>query len=160
MGKLVGRAAASVVVLGAAFAVPAVAAAEPPETDTVTGHATETIIDVGANCDGAGLFEIVIDYNFVEHSTISAEGEHFTFTTTGTFVATPLGPVGEPASGHFTQWGGFNQTPGGAVNGTFTFNVSGRTDDGDRIRLHITDHFNVRPNGLENSFSLCKDASD
>ena len=34
-----------------------------------------------------------------------------------------------------------------------------RPDDGERIRLHITDHFNVRPDGVENSFTLCKDAT-
>ena len=158
MGRFI-RHVAPIVVLGGAFVVPSVAAAEPPVTETVTGHATATIIDVGANCDEAGLFSIEIDYNFVEHSTTSSRGAHFTFTNTGTFEATPLGPVGEPASGHFTQWGGFNETPGGAVNGTFTFNVTGQTDDGDRIRLHITDHFNVRPDGVENSFTLCKDAT-
>jgi hypothetical protein len=131
--------------------------ASPPETETVTGKATETFVDVGPSCDDGQLFEITIDYNFVEHSTISEDGAHFTFTQTGRFVAVALDPAGQDASGRFTQWGGFNENPSGAVNGTFTFSVRGTFDDGTRINFHFTDHFNVTPSGASNFFTLCRD---
>lgn len=136
----------------------AVAAASPPETDTVTGKGTETFVDVAPTCEEGGpLYEITIDFNFVEHSTVSENGAHFTFTQTGTFVAVAL-EAGEPdASGRFTVWGGFNENPGGAVNGTFTFNVRGQFEDGTRINTHLVDHFNVTPTGAEFFFTRCHD---
>ena len=149
---------AAAVVTMSVTAVASTAAASPPETETVTGRATETFIDVGPSCDDDGpLLEITIDYNFVEHSTISDDGAHFTFTQTGTFVAVPLDPAGQGASGTFTQWSGFNENPGGAVNGTFTFSVRGRLADGTRLAFHVTDHFNVAPTGASNFFTLCRD---
>ena len=72
-------------------------------------------------------------------------------------MAVPLDPAGQEAAGTFTQWGGFNQNPGGAVNGTFTFSVRGRLEDGTRIGFHLTDHFNETPTGAANLFTLCND---
>jgi len=146
------------VALLAAGVIAAVASATPPVTDTVTVKGTETFIDVAPTCEEGGpLYEITIDFNLVEHSTVSATGAHFTFTQTGTFVAVAL-EAGEPdASGRFTVWGGFNENPGGAVNGTFTFAVRGSFDDGTRINTHLTDHFNVTPTGAEFFFTHCHD---
>jgi len=146
------------VALLAAGVIAAVASATPPVTDTVTVKGTETFIDVAPTCEEGGpLYEITIDFNLVEHSTVSATGAHFTFTQTGTFVAVAL-EAGEPdASGRFTVWGGFNENPGGAVNGTFTFEVRGSFDDGTRINTHLTDHFNVTPTGAEFFFTHCHD---
>ena len=136
----------------------AVAGASPPETETITVKDTETFVDVVPFCDENGApYEITIDYNLVEHSTISEDGAHFTFTQTGTFVATPLDPSLREASGRFTQWGGFNENPGGAVNGTFTFSVRGRYEDGERINFHLTDHFNETPTGGSFAFTHCHD---
>jgi len=57
------------------------------------------------------LHEITIDFNFIEHATVSDDAAHFTFTNTGPFAAVAL-EEGEPhASGRFTQWGGFNENP-------------------------------------------------
>jgi hypothetical protein len=158
VNRMVGRASAALLIVLAVGAVPITASASPPETETTTGKATETFVDVAPTCAGGGpLYEITIDYNFVEHSTVSSDGAHFTFTNTGTFVAVALDP-GEPdASGRFTQWGGFNESPGGAVNGTFTFSARGRFEDGTRINNHVTDHFNVTPTGAEFFFTHCHD---
>jgi hypothetical protein len=157
MVKRFGRAFALVVVLLAGL-VPAVASANPPETQTITGKTTETFIDVVPMCEEDGpLYEITIDYNFIEHSTVSDTGLHFTFTNTGTFDAVALEPGQPDASGRFTQWGGFNQNPGGAVNGTFTFSVRGRFEDGTRINFHLTDHFNETPTGAAFFFTHCHD---
>jgi hypothetical protein len=72
-------------------------------------------------------------------------------------VATPLDPSLRDASGRFTQWGGFNENPGGAVNGTFTFSVRGAFEDGERINFHLTDHFNETPSGGSFAFTHCHD---
>jgi hypothetical protein len=152
------RNAFAVLMVAAAGFVPAAAGASPPETDTITVKDTETFVDVVPTCaEDAPPYEITIDYNLVEHSTVSDKGAHFTFTQTGTFVAVAL-EEGEPdASGRFTVWGGFNENPGGAVNGTFTFSARGRFEDGTRINTHFTDHFNHTPTGGDFFFTRCHD---
>ena len=138
-------------------AIPAGAA--PPETETVHLHGvTETFIDVAPTCEGGGpLYEITLTYNLVEHVTEFDDGRvHATFTQTGKFVAEPLDPELPGASGRFTIWGGFNQN-NQSVNGTFTFNVTGRFDDGTKINTHLVDHFNVTPTGAEFFFTRCHD---
>jgi hypothetical protein len=138
-------------------AIPAGAA--PPETETVHLHrVTETFIDVAPTCEGGGpLYEITLTYNLVEHVTEFDDGRvHATFTQAGKFVAEPLDPELSAASGRFTIWGGFNQN-NQSVNGTFTFNVIGRFDDGTKINTHLVDHFNVTPTGAEFFFTRCHD---
>lgn len=158
MPKPVRYALAMVLVLLTAGLVPAAASASPPVTETTTTKGTETFIDVAPTCEEGGpLYEITIEFNLVEHSTVSEEGAHFTFTQTGTFVAVAL-EAGQPdATGRFTAWGGFNENPGGAVNGTFTFSARGQFEDGTRINTHLTDHFNVTPTGAEFFFTHCHD---
>jgi hypothetical protein len=157
MAKRFRQAVALVIVLLAGL-VPALAAASPPETETITGKATETFVDELPMCEEGGpLYEITLQYNFVEHSTVSDTGQHFTFTNTGTFDAVALEPGQPDASGRFTQWGGFNQNPGGAVNGTFTFSARGKFEDGTRINFHLTDHFNETPTGASFFFTHCHD---
>ncbi|MGH8926626.1 MAG: hypothetical protein ACRDWA_18685 [Acidimicrobiia bacterium] len=146
-----------VVAVVVGLAVPAVAA--PPTTETVTVHGvTETFVDVAPTCEGGGpLFEITLTFNAVEHTTSFADGRiHVTFTQTGTFVAVPLDPADQGASGHFTVWGGFNQNKQ-TVNGTFTLNINGQFDDGTKISTHLVDHFNVTPAGAEFFFTHCHD---
>src|SRR4029453_6247957 len=103
-------------------------------------------------------YEITLTYNEVEHATIFPDGrEHDTFTQTGTFVATPVDDPALPTyTGKFTVWGGFNAN-GGAVNGTFTFNVHGTGSDGSTISVHQTDHFNTTPGGAGVFFTHCHD---
>lgn len=134
------------------------AGATPPETFTETERAVEeTFVDVFPTCDGGAAYEITTVSNRVVHGTVFEDGrEHFTFTDTGTFEATPLDPSLPDASGRFTIWGGFNAN-GQTVNGTFTFSVRGTTEDGDRINFHLTEHFNQRPDGTVNEFFRCRD---
>jgi hypothetical protein len=155
MGRFLRRVLAPVAGVGLAVLVPAVAAAEPAETFTETGSDTTTFMDVGPGCGAPGeVLEITIEYHYVFHQTATPTGYHETFTNTGTFEAVGVNGTG---TGHFTEWGGFNATPGGAVNGTYTFSVRGVAPDGSRIAFHVTDHFNVTPTGAENFFTLCKD---
>ena len=138
--------------------LPAVAA--PPITTTTTEqNVVVTFVDVVPTCEGGGpLYEITTTSNDIEHTTVFADGRiHATFTSTGTFVAEPLDDPSLPsATGHFTIWGGFNDN-GKSVNGTFTFTVHGTFEDGPTFSNHVTDHFNVTPNGAENFFTHCND---
>ena len=140
-----------------ALALPVAAA--PPETITTTEqNVVATFEDVFPSCEGGPPYEITTTSNDIEHVTLFDGGRiHSTFTSAGTFVAVPLTDPSLPdASGHFAVWGGFNDN-GGAVNGTFTFNVHGTFDDGSKFKNHVTEHFNVTPNGAEFFFTHCHD---
>ena len=134
------------------------ALAEPPVTETRhEKNLVETFVDVVPSCEGGGpLYTITTTSNLVEHTTTFNDGRiHATFTQTGTFVAVPLeDPSLASFTGHFTIWGGFNQN-GKTVNGTFTFTVHGEGSDGSTFRNHVTEHFNVRPDGTVNEFFHC-----
>ena len=70
---------ASVLAAGVLVGGSGMAGASPPETETTTIKDSETFVDVLPFCDEAGaLYEITIDYNLVEHSTVSEDGAHFT----------------------------------------------------------------------------------
>ena len=138
------------------LAIPA--GATPPVTETIIRHdVTETIVEF-LTCElEDNLYEITLVYNSIEKSTVFDDGRaHFTFTQTGTFEATALDPSQPDASGHFTVGGGFNQN-NSTVNGTFTFNVNGRYEDGSQISTHLVDRFNVTPTGAEFFFTHCHD---
>ncbi|HUF98262.1 MAG TPA: hypothetical protein VMM60_09030 [Ilumatobacter sp.] len=135
------------------------AGASPPETFTEHAHGlVESFVDVFPSCDDGALYNVTTITNLVVHVTIFDDGrEHFTFTQTGTFEATPLDDPSLPdATGRFTVWAGFNAN-GATTNGTFTFSVRGTTEDGERINFHLTEHFNERPDGSVNEFFRCHD---
>jgi hypothetical protein len=138
--------------------IAAPAFAQPPVTETVVEkNVVETFVDVVPSCEGGGpLYNITTTSNRIAHVTAFDDGRvHETFTDTGTFVAVPLEDPSLPSyTGKFTVWGGFNDN-GGAVNGTFTFNVHGKGSDGSTFHNHVTDHFNVTPNGTEFFFTRC-----
>jgi hypothetical protein len=144
------------IVVALAFAAPALA--QPPVTETTHQKGlVETFVDVAPSCEvGGPLFTITTTSNLVEHTTTFDDGRiHTTFTQTGTFLATPLEDPSLPSfTGHFTVRGGFNQN-GKTMNGTFTFNARGVGSDGSTFRNHVTDHFNVRPDGTVNAFFRC-----
>ena len=134
--------------------------AQPPVTTTThEKNLVETFVDEFQTCEGEGpLYTITTTTNLIEHETVFDDGRvHATFTQTGTFVAVPLEDPDLPSfTGKVTQWGGFNQN-GKTVNGTFTFTVHGTGSDGSTVRLHITEHFNERPDGTVNDFFRCHD---
>jgi hypothetical protein len=134
------------------------ATAAPPVNETINVKDTDTFVDVIPTCENEVPYVITFDYNLVEHTTAFDDGrEHGTFTQTGTFTAHSLVPgAGLDASGRVTIWGGFNDN-GKTVNGTFTFELTGRYSDGTKIDYHFVDHFNARPDGAENFFSHCHD---
>ena len=131
--------------------------AAPTTTTTVTKGVVDTFVDVVPTCEGGGpLYRITTTSNNIEHETTFDNGrQHSTFTSTGTFSATPLADPTLPSyTGKFTTWGGFNAN-GSTVNGTFTFSVRGTGSDGSTFSNHNVDHFNVRPDGSGNEFFHC-----
>jgi hypothetical protein len=151
--SVLGLLTASLILLIAAPAL----AGPPVTTTTHQKNLVETFVDVLTPCDeGAPLYTITTRSNLVEHETVFDDGRvHATFTQTGTFVAVPLANPSLPSfRGHFTIWGNFNQN-GKTVNGTFTFTVTGKGSDGSRLSTHLTQHFNVRPDGSVNEFFRC-----
>jgi hypothetical protein len=114
-----------------------------------------------------GFYRITTTYNAVFHVTQNANGESFTETETGSFVAVPtevlrdangdpivdedgnLTPVGDPLpgetfSGHFTSWDGGNFTEHGTVF-TATFSVRGTGSEGTTFAEHDLFHFTGGP---------------
>jgi hypothetical protein len=149
------------IVVGAASAVglgvTSVSAAPPETTTTIEKNLVETFVDVVPTCDPSDtLYTITTTSNLVVHETVFDDGRvHATFTQTGTFVAT--NPTLPDFTGKFTVWGGFNLN-GRTVNGTNTFTVHGKGDDGSTFKHHDTGHFNVRPDGTVNEFFHCHDS--
>ena len=158
MTRLFGRTVTAFLVLVATMLIAASAGAAAPVTETTTVKDTDTFVDVLTSCgEAAPLYEITIDYNLVEHTTTFDDGRsHSTFTQTGKFVAEALEPGSLDASGTFTVWGGFNAN-GKTVNGTFTFNLSGKYSDGTKVGIHVTDHFNTTPTGGDFFFTHCRE---
>jgi hypothetical protein len=158
MTRPVRRTLVAFLVLAMAVLAVASASAAPPVTETTTVKDTDTFVDVLTSCDEeAPLYEITIDYKLIEHTTSFDDGRvHATFTQTGKFVAKALEPGSLDASGTFAIWGGFNAN-GKNVNGTFTFNLSGKYTDGTTVGIHVTDHFNTTPTGSEFFFTHCRE---
>ena len=118
------------------------------ETTTVHQHqVTESFSDI--ICEGGPTYDITTISNSVFHETVTDTGVHATFTQTGTFTAVRPGEV---VTGRFTVWGGYNENPGGAVSGTFTFNARGLSTLGTRVTAHELEHINVRPDGTVHAF--------
>ena len=158
MIQLVRRTFAAFLVLTVTGLIAASASAAPPVTETTTVKDSDTFVDVLTSCgEDAPLYEITIDYKLIEHTTTFDDGRvHATFTQTGKFVAEALEPGSLDASGTFAIWGGFNAN-GKTINGTFTFNLSGKYSDGTNVGIHVTDHFNTTPTGGDFFFTHCRE---
>ena len=83
------------------LAGPAAQAAPPSTTTNTAKGLVETFVDVVPTCEGGGpLYTITTTSNAIEHETVFDDGRvHATFTSTGTFTATPLEDP-EPAELH------------------------------------------------------------
>ncbi len=124
-------------------------------TVTFTEHQkrqTDTFVDF-IPCVEARA-RITLTYNAVFHITAAgfdAQGHpippfHVTGTSTGRFVADPIPRSVPTYRGHFTQWFGENHNRQNE-NGTFTFTVIGKGEDGSKLKFHVTAHFSVNANG-------------
>ena len=156
-GMMLRRLFAAILAAGLLLLIGTPANAQPPVTETTTAkNVVDTFVDVGPGCEDGALFTVTTTTNVIEHATVFDDGRiHATFTQTGTFVAVPLEDPSLPTfTGHVTVWGGFNDN-GKAVNGTFTFNISGTGSDGSRFHQNELEHFNATPTGMEFFFTRC-----
>jgi hypothetical protein len=86
----------------------------------------------------------------VEHITfLDSGGIHATFTEVVTFTAVR---GTETFTGRWTAWGGFNLNAKNIAT-TFTFNATGTSDLGTKLRLKVTEHFSVSATGIVREFS-------
>lgn len=120
-----------------AFAAPSLAGAQPPETETI--HETFTDVEVDTICGEA--VSIDVEGQSVFHITEFDDGRvHVTGTSVGRFSFELAS--GEVVTGRFTTWFGENATSLDNFNATFTFNATGRGDEGTHAMLkevaHIT----------------------
>lgn len=85
----------------------------------------------------------------VQHVTaLDSGGFHVTFTEVVTFTAIR---GSETFTGRWTSWGGFNLNSRNTTS-TFTFNATGRSDAGTKLRLHVTSHFSLSATGVVHEF--------
>lgn len=86
----------------------------------------------------------------VEHITfLDSGGIHATFTEVVTFTAVR---GTETFTGRWTAWGGFNLNAQNVVS-TNTFNATGTSDLGTKLRLRVTEHFSLSATGIVHEFS-------
>jgi hypothetical protein len=131
-------------------------AAKPTVTHTETRKNVQESFSELDPCLGPVTIHLV--YNDIFHITefVSGPNEgavHVTFTQAGKFLIETEDPSLPDFTGRFAIWGGFNGNRQTA-SGTFTFNATGKAPDGTRIRFHAVEHFNVTPDGVENSFLM------
>ncbi|MEO7836271.1 MAG: hypothetical protein ABIS21_01360 [Acidimicrobiales bacterium] len=107
---------------------------------------TDTFVDVIPCNENLGDYTITVTFNGIEHSSENNNGQHFTFTQTGTFVATPLDGSGETFTGRFTVWGGGNTNPN-VSNFTFTFSARGTGSEGTTFRANDNAHITTEGPG-------------
>jgi hypothetical protein len=86
----------------------------------------------------------------VQHITfLDSGGIHATFTEVVTFTAVR---GTETFTGRWTSWGGFNLNAQ-TITSTSTFNATGTSDLGTKLRLQVTEHFSVSATGIVREFS-------
>lgn len=90
--------------------------------------------------------------NDVFHVTMLANGTSWgTFTAEGSFSFVPTDPTQPTYTGHFQDWGNFNQNLQNSTS-TFTSNIHGTGSDGSTIAFHENGHFSVSASGVTLTF--------
>lgn len=160
---------AAALVGGLVAAAPVAAGAGTTQERERAHKASEQFVDlmpcVSQGDDPASDFYLIsLTFNAIWKRTTSDNGAHETFTQTGTFLAQPVTltdwdvevhddhehiiplawepRAGESFSGHFTIWGGWNESPGSA-GGTFTFSINGKGSEGSRLNFKAVEHVNA-----------------
>jgi hypothetical protein len=137
MKRFLGGAMILAALVAFALGLPAGASAQPPETETI--HETFADVEVDTIC-GEVVF-IDTSGKMVFHITQFEDGRyHVTGTGVGQFSFELAS--GETVSGRFTFWFGENLTGPDNFNATFTFNATGKGDEGTHVMqkevAHVT----------------------
>ena len=124
--------------LFAALAIPGVGEAQPPTTDTF--HETFSEVEADTICGEDVLIDT--EGKSVFHITEFDDGRyHFTGTGVGRFSFELS--TGEVFTGRFTFWFGENLTSVDDFNATFTFNATGKGDEGTHVMLREVAHVTI-----------------
>jgi len=122
------------------------AGASPPTHERSVVKNVEVTIPPLTECPGGPGASIDLLFTDIFHLNFTEDTFHVGGTQTGTFVVRSA--TGEAiASGHFTTT--FSDQGPGFPTEAFTSNVisTGRAADGTRLRIHLTQHFTITPNG-------------
>lgn len=121
--------------LSGALAIPGVAQAQPPTTETI--HETFSEVEADTICGEDVLIDT--EGKSVFHITEFDDGRfHVTGTGVGRFSFELT--TGEVFEGRFTFWFGENSTSEDDFNATFTFNATGKGDEGTHVMLREVAH--------------------
>ncbi len=146
-------------IIGGCIATAMMASSATAETTTTIEHqkrATETFVD---ELPCVGEARITITHNTLYRSTENKNSFSETFQSSGKFVANPTEDGLPTYAGRFSQHGSSNVRDGDARSETFTFTVVGRTEDGTRLRFHVTAHITATKNRMVVEFERAKCAT-
>ena len=133
-------------IAAAALAISSPAAAGAETQTTHWKDVPFTAPDVDCSGDPVTLMGVT---SGVEHVTfLDSGGIHATFTEVVTFTATR---GTETFTGRWTAWGGFNLNAKNIAT-TFTFNATGTSDAGTKLRLRVVEHFSLSATGVVREF--------
>jgi hypothetical protein len=124
----------------AAMAIPSAASAAdgPPVvfTSAVVGSAT---VPFAGPCGGPGT--VTIEFHDMFHITEFADGTgHVSGNQNGTFAFVPDDPSAPSSTGHYRN--GFSSSiTQNSASDTSVFNINGKLDNGDHLRVQIRSHF-------------------
>jgi hypothetical protein len=119
--------------------------AEPPVHNSFVAKDVSATVPPPAECPGTAT-TIDIVYNEQFHAIFTAETFHVTDTLTGTWVSRDAGGA-MLASGHFVTRLS-DQGPGfPTFVHTDLLNATGKTVDGDPVRVHVLRHLTITPSG-------------
>jgi hypothetical protein len=119
--------------------------AEPPVHDSFVAKDVAITVPPPPECPGsASTLDIVFNEQF--HLIFTDDTFHLTDTLTGTWVSRDAGGA-MLASGHFVLRTSEQGTGFPKFVQTSLLNATGRTVDGDRVRVHVLGHLTITPSG-------------
>jgi hypothetical protein len=144
-GTIMRKLALSVVVAVAAMAIPSAASAKgPPDVVLTETAVVSATVPFGTPCGGGGM--VTVEFHDVFHVTEFADGSvHVSTNQNGTFAFVPdpvSNPDGLSSSGHYRTGGSFSSTQN-SITDTSVFNIVGRDENGDQVKVQIRSHFTI-----------------
>jgi hypothetical protein len=105
--------------------------------------------------DETVLYNILITYDYITHSTTRPNGSMFTVTETGTIVAWPPDEYSylPTYTGHYSFSSQRMSTAESGVR-TYTYRIQLAGDDGSTIAFASVEHLATDPNGVNHEVSL------
>jgi len=126
-------------------------------TTTTVYHKIAEREETGLPCgrDADALYNILITYDYITHTTTRPNGSVFTITETGTIVAWPPDEYSylPTYTGHYSFSSQGISTAQSGVS-TYTYRIHLKGDDGSNIAFASVEHLTIDPNGVIHELSL------